>query len=203
MDKVSRATNKIASKTIKSHHKLKMASGHASKHCSKLPKYLPIPKQRFLPVRQFDTIASIDNVFIHAAHSNYSHMSGSFARQGKVIGLLPPPSSKRFGFGLGFTTLHNINSLLRGNWWLRGFANVRRFGMAVNNTFKSRPLVWGAVFAAVKSVAADYFAQTVIEGKSFDEVNWKRNLVFFALGMSFIVILCLVIWCTVCFALIT
>ena len=84
-----------------------MESGYASKYWVLGNSLVILYKQRFLTVRQFDTIASIDNVFVDGANGNYSHMSGSFPRQGKVIGLLPSPSSKRFGFGLGLTSLHN------------------------------------------------------------------------------------------------
>jgi hypothetical protein len=40
---------------------------------------------------------------------------------------------------------------------------------------KSFPFTNNIVIATVKTSAADLVAQMMIEGKSFDQVDWKRN----------------------------
>ena len=69
-------------------------------------------------------------------------------------------------------------------------SNAARLGMlyqlhVINNAFKKHPLLFGSIFAGVKGVLADLFAQCMIESKNLDEVNWKRNALFGAVGVFY------------------
>ena len=49
---------------------------------------------------------------------------------------------------------------------------------------KKFPFAFGVGVAAAKTSAADYLAQTVVEGKK--EVDWRRNGLFFVWGAGYL-----------------
>lgn len=51
---------------------------------------------------------------------------------------------------------------------------------------EKNPFVFQLGVATVKTAAADLMAQVVAEGKSFDEIDWKRNGVFVLFGFSYL-----------------
>lgn len=51
---------------------------------------------------------------------------------------------------------------------------------------KAYPVSNNLIIATLKTSAADLVAQTVIERKSFDQVDWKRNAVFCLFGFCYL-----------------
>jgi hypothetical protein len=53
--------------------------------------------------------------------------------------------------------------------------------------FGSRhPVLFGCGVSSVKTSGADFFAQRVVEKKKFDEVDWRRNSIFFCWGLFYL-----------------
>ena len=48
------------------------------------------------------------------------------------------------------------------------------------------PLFVGTMIAAVKTAAADLLVQTQVEGKPWDEIDWRRNMVFLSFGFGYL-----------------
>jgi hypothetical protein len=57
----------------------------------------------------------------------------------------------------------------------------------VNEGFaKKNPFAFQLIIATGKTMAADLMAQTVAEGKKFDEIDWKRNGIFIVFGFAYL-----------------
>jgi hypothetical protein len=57
----------------------------------------------------------------------------------------------------------------------------------VNEGFaKKNPFTFQLIIATGKTMAADLMAQTVAEGKKFDEIDWKRNGIFIVFGFAYL-----------------
>ena len=148
----------------------------------KAQKLLTMNKQRFLPVRQFDTLAN--NFYVNMAHygaANGGAVANTFGHYGeqRVIGLLAPP--QRVGV---LKRIYNYLGRSSCYFWLKSCCG------GINVIFKQRPLLWGTVFATIKSMVADAFAQTAIEGADWDDFNVSRNFLFGFVGMCFCFCLC-------------
>ena len=57
---------------------------------------------------------------------------------------------------------------------------------ASSSWIKENPFVFQLGVATTKTSAADLVAQLVAEGKSFDEVDWKRNFIFVVFGFAYL-----------------
>ncbi len=73
------------------------------------------------------------------------------------------------------TATANNNRVLVG-----AFTNGGRF------SFKNAPLFWGTLIATAKTSLADLLVQTQIEGKSWSEIDWRRNFVFLTFGFGYL-----------------
>lgn len=51
---------------------------------------------------------------------------------------------------------------------------------------KDQPFVFQLIIATLKTTAADLVVQLVAEGKSFSEVDWRRNGIFVVFGFSYL-----------------
>lgn len=51
-------------------------------------------------------------------------------------------------------------------------------------TAKARPALTGVITSGLKTSAADFFAQKIIEGR--DEMDWKRHSVFCLFGFAYL-----------------
>lgn len=60
------------------------------------------------------------------------------------------------------------------------------FGRAYNSHAQRRPLLVGTATTVLKTSAADLFAQTVIEDKRWDEVDWRRHGLFCGFGLVYL-----------------
>jgi hypothetical protein len=71
------------------------------------------------------------------------------------------------------------------------FAMVRRplaaAGRSYNAAAQRSPFLVGTVTTVVKTSAADLFAQTVMEGKEWRDVDWKRHGLFCTFGLFYLV----------------
>jgi len=61
-------------------------------------------------------------------------------------------------------------------------ANAAKSG----NFVKNHPFAFQLGVATSKTMAADLLTQTVAEGKSFDEIDWKRNGIFVVFGFVYL-----------------
>ena len=66
-------------------------------------------------------------------------------------------------------------------------APLRAAGRAYNAAAQRRPFAVGTVTTVVKTSAADLFAQTVMEGKRLDDVDWRRHGLFCTFGLFYLV----------------
>ena len=62
---------------------------------------------------------------------------------------------------------------------------------SINDGFKRRPMWYGCCFSGAKGIVADNFAQVVIQGKSFDQINFHRTQLFAFIGMAYIFSICI------------
>mmetsp|Transcript_63214 Transcript_63214/g.142568 ORF Transcript_63214/g.142568 Transcript_63214/m.142568 type:complete len:135 (+) Transcript_63214:267-671(+) len=57
-------------------------------------------------------------------------------------------------------------------------------------TFKfatiKHPLVFGSIFACLKTSSADLLVQMKIEDRKFDEVDWRRQIIFSSWGLVYL-----------------
>ncbi|GBF93159.1 hypothetical protein Rsub_05890 [Raphidocelis subcapitata] len=60
------------------------------------------------------------------------------------------------------------------------------FGRSYNAHAQRRPIATGLVTTVVKTSAADLFAQRVMEGKSWEEVDWRRHGLFCTFGFFYL-----------------
>ena len=60
----------------------------------------------------------------------------------------------------------------------------------MNNMIKQRPIMTGTGIAFFKSVLADYLTQKVVEKKSFNDIDWRRNLCFGVFGFAYTGLAC-------------
>jgi hypothetical protein len=67
----------------------------------------------------------------------------------------------------------------------RIFQGVKFAAQGVKSAFKRHPLALGTMFACTKAVMADLFAQTLIEKKSFDDLDLRRVVLFATLGIFY------------------
>ena len=51
---------------------------------------------------------------------------------------------------------------------------------------ENNPFVFQLGIATCKTSAADLLAQVVAEGKTFDEIDWKRNSIFVVFGFAYL-----------------
>jgi hypothetical protein len=51
---------------------------------------------------------------------------------------------------------------------------------------KNNPFAFQVGIATVKTMGADLLAQCVVEKKSFDEIDWKRNFLFMVFGAGYL-----------------
>ena len=51
---------------------------------------------------------------------------------------------------------------------------------------KTYPFLNNIFIATLKTQAADLVTQTAVEGKSFSEIDWKRNFVFMLFGCFYL-----------------
>ena len=51
---------------------------------------------------------------------------------------------------------------------------------------QNNPFVFQLGIATCKTSAADLLAQVVAEGKTFDEIDWKRNSIFVVFGFAYL-----------------
>ena len=124
---------------------------------------------RYLPVRRFDTIA------VDLGMAEFALQTP----KKRYVALLPPPP----------TRIEYLRQLLRIYIPILT-TNVRNIGPKAmniaNHKFVMYPLLMGSLFAMIKSVFADLFAQTTIDRKSLQKFNWHRNALFAFVGMFLI-----------------
>ena len=59
-----------------------------------------------------------------------------------------------------------------------------------NDLIRRRPIITGTSIAVFKSIFADYLTQRMLEHRSFDEIDWKRNLCFGVFGFGYTGLIC-------------
>lgn len=59
-------------------------------------------------------------------------------------------------------------------------------GNGVMDFAKANPFLFQLIVATVKTVAADLTTQVVAEGKSIQDVDWKRNAIFVVFGFTYL-----------------
>ena len=59
-------------------------------------------------------------------------------------------------------------------------------GLSYGAFARAYPITNNFIIATIKTSAADLLAQTVIENKSFSEVDWQRNMVFCLFGFAYL-----------------
>lgn len=73
--------------------------------------------------------------------------------------------------------------------FIRPFGSVysRNFSMLSNikNIPKQHPLLFGAVFTCSKTMGADLFVQTKVEGKEWEDVDFRRTATFAVFGFGY------------------
>jgi hypothetical protein len=117
--------------------------------------------------------------FVHAAHSSTSLLARRGLTRTRYI-------VKSASGGDPLTPVNNVASTTTQTITKNLTSTTSSSGMGILSFPKDNPFTFQMIVATGKTMAADLMVQMVAEGKTLEEVDWKRNGIFVVFGFVYL-----------------